>query len=226
MRLTVGTYNVKGFRAGVGRVAAVVRDASPDLLLVQEAGRKRAFRRFCRELGMEFASSHRPFSRIRNAVAVRPPWTVVRAEAQRLPRLGRTIPRGFVTVVVRRETTRVTVVCVHLGLAPRERVEHARIITDTLAVASGPVVIGGDLNEGPEGDAARWIAERFFDVWSLLDVADAGETFPATVPTARIDYLFVNDLLRPVDAVVTGGDAVQRASDHRPVLADLELRPA
>nr|MBA3691424.1 endonuclease [Actinomycetota bacterium] len=38
MRLTVVTYNVRGFRDGVDRLAAVVERLAPDDLLLQETG--------------------------------------------------------------------------------------------------------------------------------------------------------------------------------------------
>ena len=42
----VVTYNVRGFRDGRRRVAAVVRELAPDVLLLQETGSRRDLRRF------------------------------------------------------------------------------------------------------------------------------------------------------------------------------------
>jgi endonuclease/exonuclease/phosphatase family metal-dependent hydrolase len=105
---------------------------------------------------------------------------------------------------------------VHLGLSGEERTEHARELTDLLA-GREPVVLGGDLNEGPEEPAARWMAARFWDA-----ARDAGRTFPAWEPRARIDYLFVSEGVR-VERAWVGGDRFARLSDHLPVLADLEV---
>ena len=90
---------------------------------------------------------------------------------------------------------------------------------------AGAVVAGGDLNERPDAPAARWIAARLYDVF-----AEAGEgegyTFPARRPAARIDYLFVRDGIRPKRAWVPEGSRVERASDHRPVIAETSLGSA
>ena len=85
-----------------------------------------------------------------------------------------------------------------------------------------PVVIGGDLNEMPDGGAVAYLAERFPDAW-LLASGLAGETFPADEPTARIDYLFVSDDVEVERVIVPPTPDAQTASDHRPVMAELTL---
>jgi len=105
---------------------------------------------------------------------------------------------------------------VHLGLSGEERTEHARELTDLLA-GREPVVLGGDLNEGPEEPAARWIAGRYWDA-----ARESGRTFPSWEPRARIDYLFVSEGVA-VERAWVGGERFARLSDHLPVLADLEL---
>ena len=45
-------------------------------------------------------------------------------------------------------------------------------------------------------------------------------------PTARIDYLFVSQDVRPLRAWVSTAPDVVTASDHRPVFAELELEGA
>jgi endonuclease/exonuclease/phosphatase family metal-dependent hydrolase len=79
------------------------------------------------------------------------------------------------------------------------------------------VLLGGDLNEGADEPAARWIADRYWDA-----ARDAGPTFPAWEPRARIDYLFVSEGVG-VERAWVGGERFAGLSDHLPVLADLEL---
>src|SRR2546423_1939470 len=76
MRITVVTYNVRGFRAGVGAVGDVVERLAPDLLLLQETGSRRALRRFVDAIGMSCASDPIAWVRRRaeDAVLVREPW--------------------------------------------------------------------------------------------------------------------------------------------------------
>jgi endonuclease/exonuclease/phosphatase family metal-dependent hydrolase len=113
-----------------------------------------------------------------------------------------------------------TAAALHLGLSPGERREHARAIADRVRSFRQPVVLGGDLNEGPGEPASAWLADRLWDAFAVAGEGE-GRTFPADDPQARIDYLFVTDGVGVAAAqVVAGADA---ASDHLPLLVDLEL---
>jgi endonuclease/exonuclease/phosphatase family metal-dependent hydrolase len=217
MRLRVMVWNVHGFRAGTKRIASAVTDAAPDLLLLNET-RYLGFhlRRFARRAGLEGASGTGLWRPVPNAVLARRPWRVVDAGRIAFRRTRKTLRRGVLLTIVGRAGTRLSAGAVHLGLSGEERTEHARELTDLLA-GREPVVLGGDLNEGPEEPAARWMAARFWDA-----ARDAGRTFPAWEPRARIDYLFVSEGVR-VERAWVGGERFARLSDHLPVLADLEL---
>jgi endonuclease/exonuclease/phosphatase family metal-dependent hydrolase len=222
-RIRACTYNVRSFRAGVDAAAEVLASEQPDILLLQECGPKPRLGRLAELLEMEFVSSHRLFNRVRNGVAFRPPWRAGPTDVRRLVRLDRAQKRGFVAVPLRSPQMRLTAVSAHLGLGRREREQHARELTDYLAGIDGPVVLGMDLNEGPEGAAARWIGERLFDTFGKAGEGD-GASFPASGPSARIDYVYVTDHFAVVGAWVPGGALVAAASDHRPVVAELAPR--
>jgi endonuclease/exonuclease/phosphatase family metal-dependent hydrolase len=209
MRLRVMVWNVHGFRAGVAAIGDAVAAVDPDVLILNET-RYLGFRlrRFSRRVGRTVAAGTGMWRPIPNAILVRSPWRIVRHEKVILPRSRRTIRRGVVMATIGRAGNRLQVTAVHLGLSGAERLEHARLLTDALAGAR-PVVLGGDLNEGPEGPAASWIGERYFDVC----VDGCGSTFPTVAPRARIDYLFVSDGVRVERAEVGGSDF--------PMLADL-----
>ena len=212
-------WNVHGFRAGIARMAEAVGSGSPDILIVNETGFVGLhLRRFSKRVGMRRATGLHGIRRIRNAVLARPPWRIVGSQVISLPRSGGNRRRGVVLAEVGRAGRRLTVASVHLGLSSRERTEHARLLTDLVA-GHDPVVVGGDLNEGPDGPAAGWIGQRLWDVMQDTDWA----TFPARAPAARIDYLFVSERLIPERAWV-GADGFRDLSDHLPVLADLSLR--
>lgn len=223
MRVRVGTYNVQSFRAGLEGVVEAIGPEQPDVLLLQECGPRRTLRRFAAAMEMEVESSHHRFGRVRNAVLYRTPWRRGEVEIGTFTREGRTLPRGFIVVHLRRTGERLAAVSAHLGLVPREREQHARELTDLVAGIDGPVVVGADLNEGAESPAARWIGERLYDGFLRPD-GRSELTFPARVPTVRIDYVFVSEAIRPIRSWVPAGPAVGLASDHRPVLADLEVR--
>jgi endonuclease/exonuclease/phosphatase family metal-dependent hydrolase len=214
--LRVVTFNVRSFRAGRESVRALLADLGPDVAMLQECRSRRQARRLGSALEMEVASTRR--RRVRNAVLFRPPWRALEVDARVLSRQGRTLPRGFVAATLWQPGFRITAVSAHLGLSAQERERHARELTDLLAHA-GAVVLGTDLNEGPEGAASRWIAGRYFDAFDQTGEG-RGETFPAGAPTARIDYLFVSDGAGIVRAWIPEGET---GSDHLPVAAELEL---
>jgi endonuclease/exonuclease/phosphatase family metal-dependent hydrolase len=210
-------WNVHGFRAGVGAVAEGIDRVQPDVLVLNET-RYRGFglRRFAHRVGMFVASGTGWWRAIPNAVLCRPPWRVVRTDTLAFPRRGRTVRRGVVLATVGRTGTRLDVAAVHLGLSGPERVDHARVLTDTVA-GRGPLLIGGDLNEGPDGPAASWIGKRYWDACA----GRCGPTFPSTAPRVRIDYLFVSEGIEVSSASVPAD--LRPLSDHLPVVAELTV---
>ncbi|GAA4968226.1 endonuclease/exonuclease/phosphatase family protein [Kineococcus glutinatus] len=121
---------------------------------------------------------------------------------------------------------------VHLGLDAGERLDHCRRLQDldtagasVLAGAGERVVVAGDLNEGPEGSAQRFLRERLRDP---LGAASAPATFPARHPRRRIDAVLVGAGLGVRDAGEVAAPAADLvvATDHRPVRADLLVPPA
>lgn len=221
MLVRVVDYNVRSFRSGIDRAAEAVGEP-PDVVLVQECGPRASVRRFARSLGLDSVSSHRPFRRVRNAVLHPPDWRVTGVEVVEFQRQGRTPRRGFVAVYLRTGPVTMTAVSTHFGLAPRERESHARELTDWVAGRHGPLVVGGDLNEGPDGPAARWIGERLYDGFAVGG-RGPGNSFPARLPSARIDYVFVGQGVRVLRCRVQDSQAAARASDHLPVMIDLEI---
>jgi endonuclease/exonuclease/phosphatase family metal-dependent hydrolase len=221
--LRVMAWNLRGLRAGAATVAAVMEEEAPDLALLNEVGRTGwRLRGLVRRAGMDAVTDVRLLRRgITNAVLVRPPWRVVEHVTVPFSHRPGTIPRGMVTAVVGRSGYRLTAAAVHLGLSDPERADHARELTDLLPSLRHPVILGGDLNEPPEGGAATWISERLWDAYAQGGEGP-GETYPAGVPTARIDYVFVSEGVR-VDRAWVRRDPGEEASDHLPVLAELAL---
>lgn len=220
--LRVVVWNVHGFRAGVHPVTEAIAQLAPDLVLLNEARFRWRVHRAARNLGMR---SHLGLVRggaVPNAILVRPPWRFVESWVAPLSPTAGLKRRGVVAARIGRAGQRVMVVCTHLGVSDGERVRHAGEVTDMLAGAPAPLLLGGDFNEGPDGPASSWIAGRYWDAFARAG-SGSGETFPARRPRARIDYLFVTEdvTLRTVRV----GDAPQMvdASDHRPLIADVEV---
>ena len=224
MQVRVLVYNVRGFRDGLNRVVDVVAQVQPDVAVLNETGSRRALRRFAKGLEMQVASDPRsPFARrVKDAVLVRPPWRILEHRQHRFARTDHLYPRGALLAQIDRAGRRAWVVSVHLGLRPVERRRNVEELADLVRDIRDPVVIGGDCNELPQGRAIAFLAERFRDAW-LLGGDVAGETFPASDPTARIDYVFVSEGIRVERVLVPDGELVRSASDHRPVVAELTL---
>jgi endonuclease/exonuclease/phosphatase family metal-dependent hydrolase len=224
-RLRVLVYNVHSFRGGVRRVARAVAGERPDAALLNEARGRLRLWWFARQMQMRVAAhGFRPFGGVTNAVLLRPPWRTLHAEAVPFSRMRRLHRRGALVVRARRAGVPVTLVSIHLGLSDEERLRHAREATDVLVGKPGPVVLGGDLNEGPGGKAAGWIAGRLWDAWAAGSAGrmdHSGETFPAREPRARIDYLFVSEGIRVERCWIAATPGVAEASDHLPLLADV-----
>lgn len=217
----VVAFNVHGFRAGTGVVARALTAEEPDVALLNEVGILGVrLARFARLMGMQATSGVPGFRPVRNAVLCRPPWRIVGRHVDRLPRHAGGVRRGVVFALARRAGQRLTLGSVHLGLSGRERAGHARTLTDLLSGVPHPVVMGGDLNEEPDGEAAAWIAGRYWDAYDRAG-AGLGMTFPAHSPRARIDYIFVSDGIHVERAWV--GEPVGPGSDHLPVFADLTV---
>jgi endonuclease/exonuclease/phosphatase family metal-dependent hydrolase len=220
----VVVYNVRGFRDGLANVAVVIGRLHPDLLLLNETGGRRSLRRLARSLDLRAAADPwSPFRRrVKNAVLVRPPWRVHERRLIRFAGSRQWYPRGALVARVTHPEAVAWAISVHLGLHPVERRRHAEELTVALGALEGSIVLGGDLNERPDGRAVAVLSERLRDAWALAGEV-AGETFPADEPTARIDYLFVSEGVRVERAMVPPTPDVRTASDHRPVAAEITL---
>lgn len=225
MRLRVVVWNVRGFRDGLDLVLKVAGLFEPDLVLLNESGSRRSLRRFGK--GMRMAVAADPWSplrrRIKDAVLVRPPWRIVEHRLHCFADVRRPFyPRGALIAHVGCSGLRMWVISVHLGLHPVERLHSAEELSDLTRGLKGPVLIGGDCNETPDGTAIGFLSERFWDAW-LLGGDVVGETFPAKDPTARIDFLFVSEGIAVERVLVPSGPDARAASDHLPVVAELTL---
>lgn len=223
MPLRVVSYNLRSLRAGIAPAVEAVVAYEPDVLLVQEYGAPYRLRAFGKALGMDWASSYAPFNRLRNAVLFRSPWRLVHSETHRLSKTKGQYRRGFVLAELETKKAGVTAVSVHLGLSARERPTHVAELLAAFRDVEGPVVVGGDLNEEPDGDA---VVALMAELRSGRAIAGGGHpTFPAGGPTAAIDDLLVSGGAGIASFRVGDTEAARTASDHRPVIADLELLP-
>jgi endonuclease/exonuclease/phosphatase family metal-dependent hydrolase len=203
----------------VDRVVGAVRGAAPDIVLLQETGRRSRLEAFVEALDLRVVADPPALfaRRVHDAVCVRRPWAIEGRSFERFPGRSFWYPRGAAVADLGLGPGRVRAISTHLGLHPRERAAHARHLLGLVDGYDGPAIVGGDLNARPAQDAAMMLGERLRDVWE--SAIAGGHTYPASAPSARIDYLFVTGQIEVADADVLETEA----SDHRPVVADLEL---
>lgn len=222
------TYNVhrcvgSDGRRDLGRVLGVIAACDPDILGLQEVETPlhRAGDDFLRGLeALGYAVLAGPTLRDRrggygNALALRGGWRDLRRLDLSLP--GRE-PRGALAVRSELVPGGLQVLTTHLGLRVRERWLQARRLCGHLgAVASGPRLLLGDLNDWACGTPTLWPLRRHFSQHRGV------RSYPAARALWRLDRIWFAGAgtLHPATAMAEPGPA--RGSDHRAVGACLDL---
>jgi endonuclease/exonuclease/phosphatase family metal-dependent hydrolase len=223
-RVSVMAYNIQLGGRHRQQLGEVVRAVAPDVLLVNESPHLLlVWKRQCAELARRFQTrmvvGGRPGGS--NMILVRGGIGVKATHAEVLARPPFWPRRGIVSAQLRVEGALLGVVGCHLSLKRRERVREVERVIEVASRLRGPVVVAGDLNEGPKGPCWQRLAEAGY-----VDHGDRSWlTFPSDEPAKRIDAVLVRGGAR----VVAHGDPgvpdedLSAASDHRPVVAELEL---
>jgi endonuclease/exonuclease/phosphatase family metal-dependent hydrolase len=128
-------------------------------------------------------------------------------------------PRLCLRVVVGVGDARLATMNVHLGLGPGERRRQLGALLP-LVESDEHGLLGGDFNDFPPGPVSRTLKRRLHDIGARLPRRG---TFPSRWPLLRLDRLYVTQKLRPAAARVDFSEPVRWASDHLPLVADLEL---
>lgn len=247
MTLRLLSYNIR--HGGAGReaaLAAVIRQAAPDIVVFQEATRPQVIEALARETGMGQWRSQAGHSL---AFMSRQP---VAHAAWHQPRVSR---HAFLEIVPDGALWRVFGVhlsAVHAAWTERRRVFELRaLLTAIRQHQHGPHALVGDFNTLAPGElldvrklparlrALVWLSGgriRWRTIQTILDAgyADAfrhlqpdlvGSTFPTWDPHIRLDYLFVPAAavarVARCEVLTTPAEALH-ASDHLPLLAELE----
>ena len=239
------SYNVRSLRDDADAVARVIHDARPHVVCVQEAPRLLRWRSRCAALarlsGLVVVTGGRTAAGnlVLCDIGVR---SVHSADLLLSPRPG-LHRRGAAVAVLGLASHEFAVVGTHLDLDATARADHAAELVARLPAAgvpSGvPLVVAGDINEEPGGDAWAVLAAGGTDAFAAAGAnaatapngaAAAGEasgtdgrTFPVHDRQRRIDGIFAGPGFTVRSATVLDSPDVRRASDHHPVLAELEL---
>ena len=241
MRFRVVTWNIHKGIGGldrlyrIERVVGALAELEPDVALLQEvafdlprAGRHDQLGLLAKALPLPhiaYAPQHR-FARGGYGNAILSRYPLYDIESVDLT-IGEKKRRGALSARARlrlgRHNRSVHFVCLHLGLAGSERgLQLGRFLASDpfrRLHRRTPIVLGGDLN-----DLWGTLGPRHLEPAGFIRAGRPIDTFPAWLP------------IRPLDGVFARGDAVamhqsvwrstlaRAASDHLPLVVDVELR--
>ncbi len=240
MRLRVVTWNIhKGIggvdrRYRLDRTVSVLASLHPDIALLQEVaegmprcGLDDQLQELSTGLEMRhvaYGAEHRfRVGGYGNAILSKFPLT----DSTRIDlTIGRRKQRGLVKTRAHAKlehgTRSVVVFNLHLGLSGSERAtQHERFLEchpfahlhkDT------PLVVGGDFN-----DVWASLGQRFLEPAGFVRACKLVPTFPAALPLRPLDGLWVRGAIRVVSAHPVRTGLATSASDHLPIVADLEV---
>lgn len=138
-------------------------------------------------------------------------------------------PRGALWVEIDLADVRLQVIVTHLGLRGSERVRQATTLLGPgwlggIGQGDSRVILAGDLNAIARSAAYKLLAAHLKDAQLQLK-AKPRPTFPSRLPLLRLDHVFVGDGINVGDCTVHSSALARVASDHLPILAELEVEP-
>ena len=114
----------------------------------------------------------------------------------------------------------------HLGLGARERTfQRKQMMSDAILLSEElhhPVVLMGDFNDRPISVVHRNLRTHFIDAFTAAGKR-WGPTFKAGPIPFRLDYIYLSRGIRVLDCWVRNDELTRVASDHRPVIASVEV---
>jgi endonuclease/exonuclease/phosphatase family metal-dependent hydrolase len=241
------SYNIR--YGGVGRekaLARVIASAEPELVVLEEATRPEVVRSLAESCGMPVWGAH-----LGESVAFLSRTPVASFEWQRVA-LAKRRYLEIVLGDGRTRIFGVHLSAIHSNVTERRRtVEVHGMLRQTVAARSHFHCFAGDFNTVAAADpfdiralpmrlrALLWIgggpirwtahaamlAAGYADAYRLLHT-DSGHTFPTWEPHVRLDYVFVpasaSNAVRRCE-VMREAPGVREASDHFPLLAEIEI---
>ena len=226
-RLRVATYNI---HAGIGRdgrfnaqrIARVINELGAEVIALHEvesnSGDLGALGVLAAETGLRALAGPtmlRGEATYGNAL-------LTRCDVSGIERIDLSVPgrepRGALDVRLRCRGARFRVVATHLGLGRAERGRQVRLLMDRFDPADTlPTVLMGDMNE--------WIlwSKPLRELHNRFGKTAAPATFPAFFPLFALDRLWVRPGNRLVSLYRHWTPLSRVASDHLPLIAEIDL---
>lgn len=248
MTVRLLSYNIQlGGSGREDRIAAVIRESSPDIVVLQEATRPDVVERIASRSGLKTWGARRG-----DSLAFITRFRRAHHEWRHPPQ----VRRAFLELSLDEIQLRIFGVhlsAVHSNWTERRRARELQALLQTtdpyrrafhVLVGDFNTVAPGELFDPAKlpvrlrafvwltGGKIRWqtvqmlLDARYVDGFRSLHPLDQGHTFPVWAPHVRLDYVFVpaafaNALER---CEVLKPAAAAKASDHYPLLVELDLR--
>jgi endonuclease/exonuclease/phosphatase family metal-dependent hydrolase len=239
--MRIMSWNIHGMRGRDGRadperVAEVIEEVRADVAGLQEvgalggpgelldpAGTLARLTGLAQAYGLTELRGGYPYG---NAILSRP--HIVASRSYDLSVAGRE-KRGCLRADLDLGASALHVFNCHLGLDRHERRRQAAqlLSADILrdAALAYPLVLVGDFNAWSSRSAVpRWIRRELSDAAALA--RSTRPTFPSVFPVLRLDRAYVGPAVRVLACTVHDSRLARLASDHLPILVDIELEPA
>ena len=168
-------------------------------------------------------------------VAVLSRYPIVSRENHEITRLSTQVANpvpapapGFLEAVVQIEGARTHVYVTHLDYRADPSVRQLQVTDTRRILAQDPPgsrqLLLGDFNAEPTGPELQPLWQSVYDTWADAPVTSGnGLTYPAIVPTKRIDYVTASPNIVTIAAAIPADDLAITASDHRPMVATLQI---
>ncbi len=234
------TYNIHSGvgvdrRYDLGRIGRVLKEERPDVAALQElecgAGRT-SYDDQASVLADDLASASsfcatRPVGEGSFGIGVLSALRVLRHEQYDLSYQPHREPRYCLRLDLEVEPGAVLhVFNCHLGLAARERTfQRKQMLSDAILLSGDlrhPVVVMGDFNDRPISVVHRTLRKHFTDAFRASGKR-WGPTFKFGPIPVRLDHIYVSAGIRVLDCRVRNDALARVASDHRPVIASVEV---
>jgi endonuclease/exonuclease/phosphatase family metal-dependent hydrolase len=216
------------------RIATLIREERADIIALQEVD-KGVERTKKRDLPAELAaligmsvvfSNNYSFQGGEYGNATLSRFPIVSAGNLHYQKVNEKEQRGLLRVVLDVKGRKLVFLNTHLDHRPADDARWsnaAEIEAATRELEVMPVILCGDFNCPPESRVHERLSKMFADGWTLSEKAP-GFTIPAEKPNRRIDYIWLRQ-----NCGLTAKKAwvpESLASDHRPVIVEMELKPA
>ncbi len=243
-RFRVMTYNVHrcvgpGGRDSIADITSVCRDANADIIALQELdapetdqddGAHHA-RDLAAELGMELLfcrTFRRGVGYYGHALLSRHALELKKVTTFASPHVDAE-PRGAIWARAAIGSTTLDVISTHLGVNRDERGSQSRELMGDGWLGSAELgrahILCGDMNAVPNASTTyRRFTSRLRDAQRALGGHRPRSTFPSRLPFLRLDHVFVSEDLTVLSVDVPWNGRSRRASDHLPLIVEVELR--